>query len=196
MSSVLFFSVFFEIVATYFYPKPYMTYGELGRIRGEISEKNQSTIPTITASVGAEVFLSASLAEEPVVISTVSPIPAPTESIAIRYSSVSSPFFIICTSMNLLPTRESCFLVETMCPLIIPLNIIFTPFFMGLFYDFNLCAVADACRICVVGINVHLESEVLVYSDLNVKPSGASLAVYVYGNGVAILKTELCRIVK
>ena len=67
---------------------------------------------------------------------------------------------------------------------------------MGLFYDFNLCAVADACRICVVGINVHLKSEVLVYSDLNVKPSGASLAVYVYGNGIAILKTELCRIVK
>ena len=25
----------FEIVATYFYPKPYTTYGEFGRIRGK-----------------------------------------------------------------------------------------------------------------------------------------------------------------
>ena len=40
MSSVLFFSVFFEIVATYFYPKPYMTYGELGRIRGKYPKKS------------------------------------------------------------------------------------------------------------------------------------------------------------
>ena len=27
--------MFLEIVSTYFYPKPYTTYGELGRIRGK-----------------------------------------------------------------------------------------------------------------------------------------------------------------
>jgi hypothetical protein len=37
---ICFFSVFFEIVATYFYPKPYMTYGELGRIRGKYPKKS------------------------------------------------------------------------------------------------------------------------------------------------------------
>lgn len=145
----------------------------------------------MTASVGAEVFLSASLAEEPVVMSTVSPIPAPTESMAIRYSSVSSPFFMICTSINLLPIKESCFLVDTMCPLIIPLNIFFSPFFFGLFYDLDLCSVADTCRVGIIGVYVHLESEVLVYSDLNVKPSGASLTVNVYGYGITVLETEL-----
>ena len=30
----------FEIVLTYFYPKPYMTYGELGRIRGKYPKLN------------------------------------------------------------------------------------------------------------------------------------------------------------
>ena len=30
---------FFEIVVTYFYPKPYIQYGELGRIRGKYPKK-------------------------------------------------------------------------------------------------------------------------------------------------------------
>ena len=34
------FSRNFEIVATYFYPKPYITYGELGRIRGKYPKLN------------------------------------------------------------------------------------------------------------------------------------------------------------
>ena len=139
-------------------------------------------------------FFSASLAEEPVVMSTVSPIPAPTESMAISYSSVSSPFFMICTSMNLLPIKESCFLVDTKCPLIIPLNIFLSP--CSLFYDLYLCAVADTRRISVIGINVHLKSEVLVYSDLNVEPSGSSLSVNVNGYVVAILNVKLCRIAR
>ena len=31
-------NLIFEIVATYFYPKAYTSYAELGRIRGKISE--------------------------------------------------------------------------------------------------------------------------------------------------------------
>ena len=34
-------NVIFEIVATYFYPKPYMSYGEFGRIRGKYPKINR-----------------------------------------------------------------------------------------------------------------------------------------------------------
>ena len=44
------------------------------------------------------------------------------------------------------------------------------------FYELCLEAVAHACGVCIVGIDVHFEAEILVHSDLHVVEEASSFA--------------------
>ena len=65
-----------------------------------------------------------------------------------------------------------------------------------LLYDLDLGAVAYSRSIRIVGVNVHLKSEILVYSYLYVVPSCTARTVYVNGDEIVIAKSEARRLVR
>ena len=70
------------------------------------------------------------------------------------------------------------------------------PFDEKFLHRMYLCTVAYSCGIGIIGIDVHLKSEVGVDAHLNVIPAGAASAKDVNRNGVTVGYAELHRLAR